>query len=178
MKKSKPSLTVLLNLKHARFQERDSLPISFMQRRYLRILLLALIVMFTLQAGAQKPAIFSTSEGAVNGYDVVAYFKQQAPVKGADSLSFAWHDADWKFSTRANLDSFRNDPTRYAPKYGGYCAFGVSGNYKAPTSADAWTIINNELYLNYNKTVQASWKKEMDQRIRDADKNWPGLVDK
>ena len=136
----------------------------------------ALLMMIVGETIAQKPEIFSTGEGAVNGYDVVAYFRQNEAVKGSDSLSYNWQNAKWKFSSQSNLDSFRNNPTRFAPRYGGYCAYGVSGNYKAPTSPDAWTIVNNALYLNYNKTVQVSWKKEMDQRIRDADKNWQTLA--
>ena len=151
----------------------NSVKISF------QICIVPILLMMTFQTTlAQKPPVFSTAEGAVNGYDVVAYFKQQSPVKGFDSLSYNWQNANWKFSSQSNLDSFRNNPTRFAPKYGGYCAYGVSGNYKAPTSPDAWTIVNDVLYLNYNKTVQVSWKKEMDQRIRDADKNWQALAGK
>src|SRR5690349_14048882 len=95
----------------------------------------------------QKPPVYSTTEGAIGGYDVVAYFKSGSPVKGFDSLSVEHDGAAWKFSSRANLDSFRISPDRFIPKYGGYCAYGVSGNYKAPTSPDAWTIVNNQLYL-------------------------------
>jgi hypothetical protein len=62
--------------------------------------------------------------------------------------------------------------------YGGYCAFGMSRNYKAPTSPDAWTIVNGKLYLNYNKDVRTTWQKELPDRINKADENWKLQKDK
>jgi hypothetical protein len=130
------------------------------------------------EAASPKPAVYSTAEGAINGYDAVAYFIEGKPVKGFDSLSFTWNDAQWKFSSQSNLDSFRNNTSHFAPKYGGYCAYGLSRNYKAQTSPDAWSIVENQLYLNYNKEVQVEWKKDMDNRIAEADKNWPEISDR
>ena len=144
----------------------------------LKISLLIGFILAGLAGLGQKPPVYSNVDGAVAGYDVVAYFYPGAAIKGFDSLSYNYEGAVWKFASRANLDSFRTSPQRFLPKYGGYCAYGVSGNYKAPTSADAWTIVNNQLYLNYNKDVQKTWLKERDARIIRADKNWSELRSK
>ncbi|HXB44544.1 MAG TPA: YHS domain-containing (seleno)protein, partial [Puia sp.] len=70
------------------------------------------------------------------------------------------------------------NPAKYAPQYGGYCAYGLTGNHKAPTEPDAWTIIDGKLYLNYNKEVQGIWNKKQKEYISTADKNWPALKNK
>ncbi len=127
---------------------------------------------------AQKPPVFATEDGAIKGFDPVAYFIDSAAIKGYDSLDYNWQGAVWKFSSEENRKKFIADPTAYAPAYGGYCAFGVSGNYKAPTSPEAWSIVDGKLYLNYNKQVQANWKKDVLNRIATAEKNWPALKDK
>jgi hypothetical protein len=84
-------------------------------------------------------------------------------------------NADWYFSSRQNLDLFKASPDKYAPQYGGYCAYGCSRGYKASTEPDAWTIINNKLYLNYNTDVKETWLKDKANLIQKADKNWPSV---
>ena len=127
---------------------------------------------------AQKAPTFIKDGKAIRGYDPVAYFTEHKPVKGDDKLRYKWNNADWYFSSQKNLDLFKADPEKYAPQYGGYCAFGLSNGYKAPTDADAWTIDNGKLYLNYNLDVREEWNKERKQRIEKADKNWPEVKDK
>lgn len=127
---------------------------------------------------AQKSEVFISSGAAIRGYDAVAYFKQGKPVKGNKDFSVSWKDATWYFSSRENLDAFKADPEKYAPQYGGYCAYGLSEGHKATTEPDAWTIIDGKLYLNYNKEVKTLWSKDRENNIQKADKNWPQLKDK
>lgn len=134
-------------------------------------------IIVALQVSAQTD-IFAPGGKALNGYDVVAFFKAAQPVKGADSLSAEWEGVRWLFSTRDNLDAFRADPAKYAPQYGGYCAYGTAGNHKSPTQPDTWTIVNDKLYFNYNQKVKEMWSKGRDSLIKKADENWPGLKQK
>ena len=127
---------------------------------------------------AQKPQAFEEKGIAINGYDAVAYFKEGKPVMGKKTFLFQWHDAYWLFSSKQNLDSFAHNPEKYAPQFGGYCAYGLSEGHKAPTQPDAWTIVDGKLYFNYDTEVRELWKKEMDDRIKHADENWPALKDK
>jgi hypothetical protein len=94
--------------------------------------------------------VYVKNNQAIGGYDPVAYFKESKPVKGQDQFTFVWKDATWKFSSAENLNDFKATPEKYAPQFGGYCAYGMSENHKAPTSPDAWTIVDEKLYLNYN----------------------------
>jgi YHS domain-containing protein len=127
---------------------------------------------------AQKSAVFIKDNAAINGYDAVAYFKEQKPVKGTKDFSYTWDNAVWLFSNQANLQSFKASPEKYAPQFGGYCAFGMADGHKAPTDPLAWAIVNDKLYFNYNKGVQKLWKEKQDEYIQTAEKNWPVLKDK
>jgi YHS domain-containing protein len=112
---------------------------------------------------------------AINGYDPVAYFTQQKALVGNDAFTFEWSGSKWKFVSQANLDSFKMAPEKYAPQYGGFCAYGTSENHLSPTDPKAWTIVNNKLYLNYNLDVKQLWIKDTATRIKAADGYWPAL---
>lgn len=85
-----------------------------------------------------KNSVFGGStDTAINGYDTVAYFTVGKPVKGLDNLATDWMGAKWKFSSQAHLDLFKAAPEKYAPQYGGYCAFGVSRGYLVKVEHDA-----------------------------------------
>jgi YHS domain-containing protein len=118
--------------------------------------------------------IFTKDNVAIRGYDAVAYFKQQKPVEGSNSYKFDWSGATWKFSSSENLEAFKADPQKFAPQFGGYCAYGVSDGdgHKSPTSPEAFTIVDGKLYLNYNLKVKELWSKDRSERILTGDKNW------
>ena len=78
----------------------------------------------------------------------------------------------WNFSNSRNLDEFKSNPVAFAPQYGGYCAYGVADGHKAPTSPDAWTIVDGKLFLNYNKEVKVLWQKDQPGYIKQANENW------
>ncbi len=126
-------------------------------------------------AYAQEGETFSTKEGAIRGYDPVAYFKQGKPVKGTKAYHTQWNGATWYFAGKEDLDAFTANPAMYAPQFGGYCAYGTSQGAKATTQPDAWTIVNGKLYLNYNKDVQKMWAKDRDALIEKANNNWPAV---
>jgi YHS domain-containing protein len=112
---------------------------------------------------------------AVKGYDVVAYFEKAMPVKGSSAFETQWNGATWRFSRAEHKEKFVADPPRYAPQFGGYCAWAVSNNYTAGIDPEAWKIVEGKLYLNYSKSVQRMWERDLENRIRLAEQNWPKL---
>ncbi len=116
--------------------------------------------------------VFSTDDGAIRGYDPVAYFSDGQPVKGATDITTDWGGATWHFSSTAHRDSFQVSPEKYAPCYGGYCAYGWSRGYPAPVDPMAWTIVEGKLYLNYDAGVKSDWDKKQAEYIQKADANW------
>ncbi|MBC7851508.1 MAG: YHS domain protein [Chitinophagaceae bacterium] len=121
---------------------------------------------------AQKSEVFKKDNIAINGYDAVAYFTESKPIKGDPQFVFQWKDTNWHFESEKNMQAFKENPDKYAPQYGGYCAYGTAGGHKAPTDPSAWKIINEKLYLNYNNQVRTLWLKDTTGHINKADSNW------
>ena len=138
---------------------------------------LVLFLIISNAAHAQNSEVFQKDGIAINGYDAVAFFTEQKPVKGDKQFSYAYKNVDWLFSNSANRELFKTSPEKYAPQYGGYCAFGTADGHKAPTQADTWTIVDDKLYFNYNLKVKDLWNKNMQAYIEKADKNWPTIKD-
>lgn len=147
------------------------------RRRFLTTILLA-TSLFTLPALAEAVApVFSTFlGGAIRGYDPVAYFTEGRPVEGKRAFSLKWMNATWYFSSARHRDLFRANPEKYAPQYGGYCAYAVSQGYTASIDPEAWKIVDGKLYLNYSKSVQKRWMADIPGNIKLADKNWPRIL--
>lgn len=109
-------------------------------------------------ASAKEP-VFSTGPSAIRGYDPVAYFSDQRPLKGAPGITHVWNGATWHFVSDRNRDAFAAGPEKYAPAYGGYCAYAVANGYTASTDPDAWSVVKGRLFLNYNESVKKRWEK-------------------
>lgn len=145
-----------------------------MLKKYFLFVLLAGLLMPLAQAA--KPPLFATDDGAIRGHDPVAYFTTGEPTKGSDQHSFEWNGATFKFANAANRDTFAANPEKYAPQYGGYCAYAVSEGYTATTDPEAWTVYQGKLYLNYSLGVRERWSEDIPGRIAKADTNWPGVL--
>lgn len=130
------------------------------------------------QAVLAKDPINQTFFGnkAIKGYDPVAYFTDGKPVEGKKEFEHEWMGAKWYFATAANRDLFKADPEKYAPRYGGYCAYAVAMGKTADIDPNAWKIVDGKLYLNYNQEIQAKWLEDVPGYIQKADMNWPGVV--
>jgi hypothetical protein len=110
---------------------------------------------------------------ALKGYDAVAYFNEGKAVEGKKDFEHKWMDATWRFSTAENRDLFAKDPEKYAPQFGGYCAYGVTGGYLAPTDPNAWKVVDGKLYLNYDSEIQKKWSEDIPGNIKKAHEKWP-----
>lgn len=139
--------------------------------------LIVTTMLFSGLAFALDPTYTSLfSSNAIKGYDTVAYFTEGKPVKGKDEFSTEYNEATWLFSSQENLDLFKENPEKYAPQYGGYCAYAVSQNTTASIKPELFTIVDGKLYLNYNESINDKWRANKEQFIVDADKNWPKLL--
>ena len=141
------------------------------------LFLLTLLPIGIVQAAEPDPIYTGFfSNLAVDGYDTVAYFTEGKPIEGKKEFSTEYKGAQWRFSSAANLATFKADPTAYAPQYGGYCAYAVAQGDTASAEPDLWTIHKGKLYLNYSRSVNQTWREDMDAFIEQADTNWPELL--
>ncbi len=117
----------------------------------------------------------SWSGVAIKGYDPVAYFTEGQAVKGSSRFEHKWMGAKWRFASTASREAFAANPQKFAPQYGGYCAWAVAQGSTADVDPHAWRIVDGKLYLNLSKSVQARWLQDVPGNIAKADANWPPI---
>ena len=137
--------------------------------------LLVVFVAVPAKANAKSAVNIDKKGVAIKGYDPVAYFTMSKPMKGKKDFEASWMGASWLFASAGNRVMFQGEPEKYAPRYGGYCAYGVATNSLFDINPKAWTVYKGHLYLNKSLNVRDMWSKDIPGNIRKADANWPGL---
>jgi YHS domain-containing protein len=126
-------------------------------------------------------AYIDSTEFAVSGYDVVAYFDlPQSPprregLRGSRTFTAKWNGASYAFASAENRDRFLAEPARYIPQFDGHCAWAAGQGYKAPASPNVWRIIGGKLYLNYSHAIRQRWENSTSAQINAAESNWRKL---
>lgn len=125
-----------------------------------------------------KDAIYTSflNNKAISGYDAVSYFQDGGPKEGSKNYSTTYMDADWYFTSQENLDLFVANPEKYAPQYGGYCAYAVALGSTAKGDPLQWHVENDKLYLNINKSIKKKWLGDIDGYLAKSEKNWPNVL--
>ncbi len=138
----------------------------------------ALAALASANAQAAEPPIYTGwfNKVAVSGHDPVAYFTQGKPVKGDPQFTTVYQGVSWHFSSAQNRDLFVADPARYAPQFGGYCAWAVAEGKTASADPKYWRIVDGKLYLNYDADVQKKWEQDVPGFISRATGNWPKVL--
>ena len=115
---------------------------------------------------------------AIQGYDPVAFFTDKKPVKGEQKFLLKHAGAIYFFASKEHKDLFKANPAKYAPEFGGYCAYGVSRNKLVEIDVDAFQIVDEKLLLQYSKGVRDDFNKDSEGNLAKAKTNWTGLVEK
>lgn len=112
---------------------------------------------------------------AIQGYDTVAYFTQKNAIKGLSAYQVKWSGTVWFFSSAQDERRFVANPRKYAPQYGGHCALSVANGSHADGAGDAWTVLDDKLYLNNSKDVRSVWLEDASRNIYWAERAWPQI---
>ena len=138
-------------------------------KKWLTLVCASLVATCAIAAGEPTPV----PTLAIKGYDPVAYFADGKATAGREEFSTTHDGQQYRFASAANRDRFLTHPTKYAPQYGGYCAFGATRGYKSAIDPASFTIREGKLYLNYSPKVQTMWEKDIPGFIKQADEKWP-----
>jgi YHS domain-containing protein len=134
---------------------------------------------FALISPASAANLVNADDGlALQGYDPVSFFLASGPQSGSQAVTADHHGATYHFVSEANRETFQADPDKYAPAFGGYCAYGVSVGSLFPVEIDTWQIIDGQLVLNKNLKVKRLFDKNRERNFAKANKKWPSLVKK
>ncbi len=123
-------------------------------------------------AAAAGPINTTADNVAIQGYDAVAYFREQKPVRGSPEFEHVWQGARWQFSGAEHRDIFAMDPLSYAPRYGGFCSGGMTFGHKSRVDPEAWAIVDGTLYLAFSAGAMRRFTSDVDSNIAKADANW------
>jgi YHS domain-containing protein len=115
---------------------------------------------------------------AIQGYDPVAFFTDNKPVKGKPEFVRRYKGATYQFASKEHRDLFAEDSAKYEPAFGGYCAYGLSKGKLVEIDVDAFQIVDGRLLLQYSKGVRDDFNKDAKGNLAKAEANWPGLVEK
>ncbi len=124
----------------------------------------------------ELPFIYAVDGIALGGADPVAYFNAGAFRKGRPDLAVTWRGAEWRFSSMANLAAFQLNPTVFAPRYGGYCAWSLANGLLQASAPDAWLIDDGRLFLFQDRELRESWSAAMPGIVAEANRRWPVLL--
>jgi len=113
----------------------------------------------------------------LDGYDPVAFFTDNKPVKGEAKFPFMYNDAIYYFASQEHLDLFKGNPEKYKPQFGGWCAYAVSLGRIAPIDVNTFSIVNDRLVIQHNQRAVNGWNKDVAANLALADKYWPAVVD-
>lgn len=138
-------------------------------------LALALMVVHAVAAYAGQRVNKDGDQIAILGFDTVAYFTEGRPVAGTADFEHAWQGATWRFSKAEHRDLFAEDPERYAPRYGGFCAGAMARGFRLTIDPEAWIIVDDKLYLNFSHRGVDLLVANPDKQIAKADENWKTL---
>lgn len=112
---------------------------------------------------------------AIEGYDPVTFFTG-TPQKGQSTYEASYKGALWRFTSRANMDLFKTNPSAFAPQYGGYCAWAVAKGKLAKGSPEYWHVEDGQLFLNFNARLKKKWDKNKQALIIEANEKWPEIL--
>lgn len=114
----------------------------------------------------------------IRGYDPVAYFLEGRPIAGRPNLPVEYKGGKYLFSSPANQGLFKENPEKYLPQYGGYCAFGVFEGKKFDIDPASWRIVDGKLYFNLNPMILDIWSADLKKHLQESERNWPKIRDK
>lgn len=145
------------------------------------ILSFYMVIAINIKAQEQQERIFNNidSEGIIlDGYDPVAFFTDNKPVKGDAKFQFTYDKAIYHFASQEHLDLFKADPEKYKPQFGGWCAYAVSLGRVAPIDVNTFSIVNRRLVIQHNQRAVNGWNKNVQGNLALADKYWPKVSEK
>jgi len=137
---------------------------------------IAALLLSTPLLAADLVNVSGASKAAVSGYDPVAFFTDSKPVNGSPAITATHQGATYFFATEEHKRLFVQNPDKYVPQYGGFCAYGVALGKLFPVDISTWQIRNGKLYLNLNAAILKDFNADFQGNVVKADKNWPGLV--
>lgn len=110
------------------------------------------------------------------GYSPVSYFTDAGPHFGSPEFAAEHRGVTYFFADADEQNAFTADPERYAPAYGGWCAFGMAVDNYFPVDPTLYKIVDDRLFLflqNDEANALELWNaKDEADLTQEADEFW------
>ncbi len=84
---------------------------------------------------------------AIEGYSLVSYFEKDKAEMGFARYSAEYEGKLYWFSSANQVDTFNSNPSRYLPRFSGFCAYSLALGRKVPVDPTNFKIIADQLLL-------------------------------
>ena len=143
-------------------------------RSVVRLMSIAILSLTAISALAGQLFDENKNGVALNRYDPVSYFTAPEPIRGIGKYEYVYKDTKFRFISARNRRTFMENPEHYAPRFGGYCAYGATRGEKITASSRVFDIVDGKLYLFSDRGARREWKKDVSGNIARADERWSG----
>jgi len=142
--------------------------------------ILLLVFLAPLSSVAQQQYSHSGEGPAFDGNDLTEYYNDQA-VKGSSEYAYEYDGLTLYFKNQENLNKFKNDPEKYFPAYGGWCATAIANGSFARPDFNNFKVQNGELLFFEVKAFfngKTQWEKDPEFNKTMADVNYKNKTKK
>jgi len=156
--------------------EEESPVITPLSRSLFRRALPILVLVASALAGCGT-VMSTVTDGAVDnlmvgGNDPVAYFIDGKPVKGDPQIKSTYDGLAYRFASEAHKRMFDQNPGRYVPAYGGFCASGAPYALKARIGFETFKVVDDRLYFFGGPRSKRNWEMDEKKNIEVGDRYW------
>ncbi|MDN5200276.1 YHS domain-containing (seleno)protein [Fulvivirgaceae bacterium BMA10] len=143
-------------------------------------LLVVLFITTATFAQDKKANNIDNSNIALQGYSPVSYLDLGIAQRGVKEFKSEHDKVVYYFTSKEQKAKFDQNPNKYLPQYGGYCAFGVYAGAKFRPDPNKFIVKDGKYFLylyNLELDAQQLWlaEKNHSKLVSVANNNWDKL---
>ena len=108
----------------------------------------------------------------LKGHDPVAYFTDGKHMLGDANIKMDHEGVTYRFTNEAHKKMFAENPNRFAPQYGGFCANGIVYGIPWGGDPDTWRIVNDRLFIFGGEGSKRYWSMDEKRNLDLGDQYW------
>lgn len=144
------------------------------------LMLVAVLSINFMTAQDNKANNIDNSNIALQGYSPVSYLDLGIAQRGVKQYKVEHNKVVYYFTSQEQANTFKKNPERYMPQYGGFCAFGVYAGAKFRPDPNKFIVKDGKYFLylyNLELDAQQLWldEKNHNKLVASANTNWKKL---
>lgn len=109
---------------------------------------------------------------ALQGYDVISYHTNDIAHKGNSRFQASYKGKRYLFITQEHQALFANNPEKYLPQFGGFCAHSASKQKVVSGDPSIYVVDQGNLYFFHDNKAKNIWNQQGNEKIVKANKHW------